>query len=141
MKSFSCYFVTLGGSLISQQTKKQNRYSSAETEYIAMATVTSDLIRIKSNLASMRVLCSYFMIIRRNYIILRIRCCIRTPKILRLTVTLLGSDLFLEMLIHVIFLPKIKWQISSRRLLASNNFYTQGPSWASSIHKLQLEGK
>ena len=45
-KSLTGYLVTLGGSSVSWQTKKQTTVSRsfAEAEYSAMATITSDLI-------------------------------------------------------------------------------------------------
>ena len=51
------YFNTLDGSSVSWKTKKQTivSCSSAEAEYRAMATVTSELIWIRSFLASLRV--------------------------------------------------------------------------------------
>jgi len=51
------FLATLGGSPISWKTKKQGLVSrsSAEAEYRAMATVTSELILIKSLLAAMGV--------------------------------------------------------------------------------------
>ena len=54
-RSLTGYFVTLGRSPISWKTKKQTTVSrsSAEAEYRAMATVTSELIWIKSLLASL----------------------------------------------------------------------------------------
>jgi len=56
-KSFTGYFVTLGGSPIFWRTKKQTTVSrsSVEKEHRAMATVISDQIWIRSFLASIRV--------------------------------------------------------------------------------------
>ena len=55
--SLTSFFVALGGSPISWKTKKQGLISrsSAEAEYRAMATVTNELIWIKSFLAAMGV--------------------------------------------------------------------------------------
>ena len=57
-RSFTGYFVTPRGSPISWKTKKQSMASrsSAEAEYRAMATVTSELIWLKLVLASLGVL-------------------------------------------------------------------------------------
>ena len=56
-RSLTGYFVTLGTSPISWKTKKQSTVSrsSAEAEYRAMATVTSEVIWIRSFLAAMGV--------------------------------------------------------------------------------------
>ena len=56
-RSLTGYFVTIGGSPVSWKTKKQTTVSrySAEAEYRAMANVTSELIWIKSFLASLGV--------------------------------------------------------------------------------------
>ena len=56
-RSLTGYFVTIGGSPVSWKTKKQSTVSrsSAEAEYRAMATVTSELIWVKSFLASLGV--------------------------------------------------------------------------------------
>jgi len=56
-RSLTGYFVTIGGSPVSWKTKKQSTVSrsSAEAEYRAMATVTSELIWIKSFLGSLGI--------------------------------------------------------------------------------------
>ena len=56
-RSLTGYFITIGGSPVSWKTKKQSTVSrsSAEAEYRAMATVTSELIWVKSFLASLGV--------------------------------------------------------------------------------------
>jgi len=56
-RSLTGYFVTIGSSPISWKTKKQTTVSrsSAEAEYRAMATVTSELIWLKSLLGSLGV--------------------------------------------------------------------------------------
>jgi len=52
--SLTGYFVTLGGSPIPRKTKKQTfvSHSSAEVEYQSVATTTSELVWLKSLLAS-----------------------------------------------------------------------------------------
>jgi len=56
-RSLTDYFITLGRSLVSLKTKKQTTVSrsSVEAEYRAMVATTSDLIWIRSFLASLRV--------------------------------------------------------------------------------------
>ena len=51
------YLVTRGGSPIAWKTKKQGTvsHSSAEAEYRAMATITTELIWVKSFLAAIRI--------------------------------------------------------------------------------------
>lgn len=55
--SLTSYFVTLGNSPISWKTKKQTTVSrsSTEAEYRSMAVVTSELVRIRSFLASLGI--------------------------------------------------------------------------------------
>jgi len=54
-RSLTGYFITLGDSPILWKTKKQYMIfrSSAEAEYRSMATITSELVWIKSFLASL----------------------------------------------------------------------------------------
>ena len=56
-RSLNSYYVTIGGSPVSWKIKKQSTVSrsSAEAEYRAMATVTSEFVWIKSFLAAMGI--------------------------------------------------------------------------------------
>ena len=58
--SLTGYFVTLGGSPVSWKTRKQTvvSRSSAEAEYLSMAATTSELVWLKSLLASLGVFLS-----------------------------------------------------------------------------------
>jgi len=56
-RSLIGYFVTHGGSPVSWKTKKQSTVSrsSAEAEYRSIATMTSELVRLKTFLASLGI--------------------------------------------------------------------------------------
>ena len=86
-RSLSGYYITIGGSPISWKTKKQSTVSrsSAEAEYRAMANVTSELIWLKSLLASLWVFLdqpiSFIVTIRQPYTLQRILSFMSEPSI------------------------------------------------------------
>lgn len=98
-RSLTSYFVTLGGSPISWRTKKQARVSrsSAEAEYRAMAIATSELVWVRTFLATLGIfhlqpMKSSSAIAKLPYISPKILSSMRGPSTLKLTVILYAKN-------------------------------------------------
>jgi len=139
--------VTLGESPISWKTKNQATVSrsSAEAEYRAMAMVTSELIWLKSLLASLGVfLKSLIQLFCDNQPALHIA---KNPvfrkrtKHIEIDCHLFGNVLSRVSYVLVTFLRSINWQTSSPRLWEANSFIFFWASWASLTLMLQLAGE
>jgi len=141
------YLVTLGGLPISWKTKKQVTVlrSSTEAKYRSMAAVTSELVWLKSLLASLGVFHTEAMHlscdIKLCFTSIKILCFMNVRNISNLTVTLFGNDCNQVIWTTPILLPSHNLQTFSQKHLERDNFSTYRASWALPTYMHQLEGE